>query len=166
MGLSNPHGKKIRCPHATLYSTPESWYKVTMKRGFLRLLLLMVLAVTMPMKGIASVTMLGCLTHSDAIAHVHGAQDHSHAGHSGHEQKKATEVSVEHQDVSVPSGSKVDQEVKCGSCAPCCAGAALTTVRAAGVAERPRLADFPASATLHPSRRTTRLDRPPRSPAA
>ena len=163
MRLSNFVRKTLQ--ETTLYFTTESWYKVTMNRGFLRLLLLAFLAVTMPMKGIASVTMLGCLTHSDA-AQGHGVEDHSHVGHSHHEQPQSADMAVEPQDASPSHGSQGDQKTKCGTCAPCCAGAALTTVREPAVADLPRLADFPAFATPHPSGRINRLDRPPRFPAA
>ena len=142
-----------------------------MTRGFSRLLLIVTLAIAMPLKGIASVTMLGCLAHTvpDGIAgSVQSATAHAHSEHSDHHHSAAAAETVPdaYSDHKAPVGSHGDAQSKCGTCSPCCAGAALIGSFSAAVSDQPGDADFPASASLHPSGRNTRLDRPPRLLAA
>jgi hypothetical protein len=142
-----------------------------MTRGFLRLLMILVLAMAMPLKGVASVTMLGCLLHpaaQGAAESVHSATAHGHSANPEHHHSESTAgtVSDAHAGHLVLAGSHTDANSKCGTCAPCCAGAALIGSSSTAVSDQPGDADFPASASLHPSGRNTRLDRPPRHLAA
>jgi hypothetical protein len=151
---------------ATLYFTPDFWYKLQMSRGLFRLLLIVALALAIPMKAIAGVTMLGCVSHPgpgvasspEHHAHAEPATGHDH-GQMHHE---LPDSATSHDGHRASPPSHADAKVKCGTCAPCCAGAALIGSFSAAVSDFPVHADFPASAPLHPSGRHTRLDRPPR----
>ena len=132
----------------------------------LRLLMVAILALALPVKGIASVTMPGCISHP-APGVALAAEYHSHPGaETGHDHASSADGSDDrgqaHDADKISSGSQGDAQPKCGTCAPCCAGAALTDSITIAASHHSGRADFPPSSALHPSGRNNRLDRPPR----
>ena len=138
-----------------------------MIRSFFNLLLIAFLALALPIKGIASVTMLGCVSHTASINDA-PADSHSHAAMAADHDHPQSDQGLSggphqlHGAQSDSLDSHGDANSKCGSCAPCNAGAALISSVLVAASDQPGDTDFPASASLHPSGRNTRLDRPPR----
>ncbi len=104
-------------------------------RSLARLLLIWSLAVVVPLKGLAAVTMIGCgpghhPTVSPSVApasggHVasHGAPDE--AGANGVDHAVADDADPEEGDSPTGSaGLSQPLKLKCGNCAPCCSAAA------------------------------------------
>jgi len=166
-----------------------------MNSALSRLLLTCLLAVALPLKGLAASSMLACGPnhHADAaaVAHAHGAAAPAHAhaheyamaatpahGHdhgdgdgaahdhaAGHDAGSGSGLSA----IQPGNAAAADQTTglqvhsKCGTCAPCCVSAALTSDQSLHIAAAANSADFPALAAGHASPPAGRLDRPPRS---
>ena len=160
-------------------STNELCYNVVMQRSVLRYLLTCFLLAALPIKGIAAVTMVGCgpehhpmggvvdkvgkLTKSGSHDHDRGsgvAHHHSVASSEG----SGTGISNPAADNPSPAGQTPHANTlfKCSSCAPCCAGAALTSDTLLHVASPVSSADFPVPFSILRSVPIGRLDRPPR----
>ena len=164
-----------------------------MNNALSRLLLTCLLAVALPLKGLAASSMMACGPnhHSDtaAVAHAHGAvapahtHAHEHAtaatpahGHehgdgaahdpaAGHDAGSGSGLfAIQHGNAaSADQAPDLMVKSKCGTCAPCCVSAALTGDQSLLIAAPANSADFPAFAAGHSSPPTGRLDRPPRS---
>lgn len=171
----------------------EKCYKDAVNRIVRRSLIVFLLLVALPFKGWAATGMMACGPQHHRVAesghhagsgsrgmeqHAAGSQ-HEHADGARHDSYDAqhrhtvdsavTEAGPEDRSsnmievtVADPHTSKV--ELKCGTCAPCCAGAAISGVHSQLPAVDPINAiDFPAFLSVHPSVPLGRLDRPPRS---
>jgi hypothetical protein len=113
----------------------------------LRTLLICLLTVTLPLKGMAAVSMLACGEHTPLAAqesHAQGAPASEHANGSAHSGHAGHAVQPHHEhaapvDVPEPAFGSDEADVtdhadhrhhgdaaktKCGTCAPCCAAAA------------------------------------------
>lgn len=131
----------------------------------LRTWLVALLLAAVPFQGYAQASMVGCgSTHGEfqpaveSSAHEHGAAGHAgmhgHETHSGHDHHTAGHTDGK---------SGTDPTSGCGSCAPCCVGAAMATA----LVTVPVSHDFivlPGEPLLKPaSAEPHRLDRPPRT---
>ena len=156
-------------------------YKGVMNRSAWRFFLTCFLLAALPVKGFAAASMLACGPNHhrsvDSLAH-HGTSTgpatHAHGSGITHQhlddtagQPGSQEPGLASGDPSSDGSSKPSSGLfKCGGCAPCCAGAALTSTAATQFAAPVGDAEFPVSATLHASAPFGRLDRPPRNPLA
>lgn len=148
-----------------------------MNRSVRRFLLTCLLLVALPIKAFAATGVLACgPNHHEMIgtvAYVIGPV--SPAWHV-HGEGVTHQVSVEQNlefDPGQPGLSSDDITsgghaphsgiwFKCGTCAPCGAGTALTGNASIHIATAVSRADFPSFAPVHPSAPVGRLDRPPR----
>ena len=95
--------------------------------------------------------------HASVAQHPRTLHDSMQAGSGLDRSGNAIEITS-----ADPRTSKV--ELKCGTCAPCCAGAAIAGVHPQVPAVDPvNATDFPAFLSVHPSVPLGRLDRPPRA---
>jgi hypothetical protein len=88
-----------------------------MLRGFFRILALALLALAVPIQGMASVAAGQCMTlghHQDA-----GAQGHAHDGDDGHDHDVHS-----HTEDGKPAGES-GANPHCGPCTACCASASI-----------------------------------------
>jgi hypothetical protein len=103
-----------------------------------RLLLICIMAVAIPLKGLAAVTMIGCGPgHQRQVAantptH-HSESASTKASHHGAAEARATSGSLDASEVvniadqtspAAAEGSASALKMKCSSCSPCCAAAA------------------------------------------
>ena len=137
-----------------------------------RFLLTCLLLVALPLKGYAAASMPACGPdhHSiDATAAQAGPPppSHEHRANAPHHHLAATMHGAHdgHASPAAEPSPAADQgaQSKCGTCAPCCIGAALIGDLSIHIAPPAGSADFPAFATGHSSPPLGRLDRPPRS---
>lgn len=149
-----------------------------MNRSLWRLLLTCLLLLALPLKGVAAVGMVPCGTshhqldgsktalaqtvaasvHEDVHGHDaadrHEAKPSHHMGHSAQ--------TADSPDVAQAAGGDL-AKVKCGGCAPCSMGAALTGAAIVRIPALPQVAELPAIESHYLSVDVVGFERPPRS---
>lgn len=118
-----------------------------------RALVLCILAVALPLQGVAAATMLHCAAGRvhDVAAHVHEAAAHDHHAASSGSIDKAHSSGVKQ---------------TCSACAACCMGLALIPRYSPLPADEPASQPQPAVEKSPVSFISSGLERPPRSPLA
>ena len=125
-----------------------------------RILAIALLAVTLPVQGLAGVVSAQCMAighHADAglAGHTHAeggeADSHDHAGHS-HGEESAAEQSTD--------GAKGSH---CGPCTACCASASIASAPALGISASLSAALYMFSQLAPPAVEPDGVDRPPLS---
>ena len=148
-----------------------------MNRSGWRLLMTCLLLIALPLKGFAAVSMLACgpdhhrivgvvaqVTESGSGSHDHGSGLTHHHSTSPSDVPVNARSGVAHDNASaMGQTSHANTLFKCSSCAPCCAGVALTSDAAVQVAVPVSSADFPVARPVLPSAPVGRLDRPPKT---
>jgi hypothetical protein len=87
-------------------------------RRLVRVFLLWLIAMALPLQGVAAATMFACGIQHDAQAAAHGGQDHHEHHATGHgDHAHAADLDDDSPDNPPPH--------KCSACAACCVGAAL-----------------------------------------
>jgi hypothetical protein len=127
-----------------------------MPRIFLRLLAVALLALAIPLQGLAAVTAGQCMTfghHQDAGHESHGdAQDgedgHDHAAHS-------------HSDESAGNADDEGAGAHCGPCTACCASASIAGPQGLSILSDPSDAQYVFSQFPPIGVQPDGLDRPP-----
>jgi hypothetical protein len=112
-----------------------------------RLLLLWLMAIVVPVKGLAAASMIGCAARHDAAIGATAPHQHHHAAHAGMAPSAATHAAHNHgsaphgHEASTVTADSPDAQAvataqpapgdaapaathKCSGCAPCCAAAA------------------------------------------
>lgn len=136
-----------------MFGVPRLGYNACMRSRLPRLFVALMVALIVPLQGMASVMAAQCMAagHHDAVAmsHSEAADGHDAHGH-GHEHEHDANPSPE------------TKSPHCGPCAACCASASLASP-ALGLAAAPSTADAPYvfSQFLPPGERPGSLDRPP-----
>lgn len=109
----------------------------------LRFVLAWLIMLALPLQGLAAATMVFCAgEHHGTSATVQAAQEHSPHDHSSHQQP-AVDSHQANADDARSSQALPDANHKCGACASCCHGVAVTQGHASPVVvalERPHLA--------------------------
>jgi hypothetical protein len=148
-----------------------------MNRSVWRFLLAWLLLAALPIKGFAATSMLACgQNHHQmvgAFAQDGGpASSRSHGHGDGVSHQHSVEQTLEFDSgqsslssddaPSVNQAPYLNAKLKCSTCAPCCAGAALASNVSIHFVTAASGADFPALVPVYPSAPVSRLDRPPR----
>ena len=147
-----------------------------MNRSAWRLLLTCLLLVALPLKAFPASSMLDCgpnHAHIGAITGIGEPTSSTWYEHTdvGLHQDSVTRTNAPGSDqsnvltddaASPGQGPHFNTKFKCSACAPCCAGAALTSDGSFQIAALANGTDFPAFAAVHRSAPVGRLDRPPR----
>lgn len=120
-------------------------------RPVVRLAIVLLVALVLPLKGVAAVTMLAC-GHAHAAAAGEAHDHHDPAGHDAH----AGHV------VHDPVPSHDAHAVKCSSCAPCCAPAAPPGTPLLPGVQAPAVAATATLEVFHPGVIADVPHRPPR----
>jgi hypothetical protein len=129
-----------------------------------RLALMFVLAIALPLQGMAAATMISCGLGEHEHDHAH-AVSHDHHGSAGH--AHATEASSHDTPVAHSHDGKADLPKgalhKCSACASCCVGAAVPSQAIAF--DTVKLTDrfAPLVARSVPAYVSEGLERPPRA---
>lgn len=121
-----------------------------MGRDFFRLLAATLLALAVPLQGMAAVAAGQCMAvghHQDAGGQDHGS--HAHDGDAGTHEHPADMQADE------------DQSPHCGPCAACCASASMAAPAAASVLAAPSPVEHFFSQLAPPGVEPQRFDRPP-----
>lgn len=150
-----------------------------MNQSIWRLLLTCLLLLALPLKGVAAVGMVACgtshhrmdgsatapaqmvatSTHEDV--HGHDAADrHEASGKSSHHMGHSAQT-ADSADVAQAAGGDM-AKVKCGGCAPCSMGAALTGAAIVCIPALPDVAELPAIESHYLSVDVVGFERPPR----
>lgn len=148
-----------------------------MNQSIWRLLLTCLLLLALPLKGVAAVGMVACGTShhrmggpTAALAQVVKASAHEDVhGHDAadrHEAKPSHHVghpaqTADSPDVAQAAGGDL-AKVKCGGCAPCSMGAALTGAAIVCIPALPDVAELPAIESHYLSVDVVGFERPPR----
>jgi hypothetical protein len=147
---------------------------------WLRLTLIWLIAATVPLKGLAAVSMIGCAPVHHAIAgtvagmvgHAHDhARDHDHAQANAHEVGHAPQVPY----ASTEPGAGIESAAadaapsagdlltaKCSGCSPCCAAAAPAAEPPTVLPTQPAACGVPFVGAQHAGVVTDVPHRPPR----
>ena len=127
-----------------------------MPRKFFRLLAVLLLALTIPVQGIAAVTAGQCMAaghHQKGAGQENNA--HEHDGGDGNERAAAA-----HSEESAPAGAE-GKSAHCGPCAACCASASIAGPPGVSIASAPVKAKYVSSQLPPPGVQLDGLDRPP-----
>ena len=131
----------------------------------LRTLLTALLLLALPYQGYAQASMVGCETmHRNGPA----TPAHGHDGHDAHADLAVMQDTADHcahMALATPNeGSAPVQsdDSGCGSCAPCCIGAAMATAIPTVAKSSEFFSGFVTPTPLPASAERHRLDRPPR----
>jgi hypothetical protein len=148
---------------------------------FVRTLVLCVLALALPMQGLAAATMQHCGSNhharTAAAPKVHDHAAHGHADHQGHGAMTAdhhhaapgtTDVAADTGDDQVSNYLNASSVVtaKCSACASCCSALALPATIAQIAVVQQHASRFPPLALEFGPVVTDSLERPPRSSLA
>ena len=126
-------------------------------RKVLRLIAVLVLAVSLPVQGMATIAAGQCMAmghHQDAGSHDHqahghdGVDSHDHASHSDHN--------------SIPGHDNQDSKsAHCGPCTACCASASMAAFVATVIPSSPSNTKYAFSQLLPSGFEPEGVDRPP-----
>lgn len=135
----------------------KAWrYNATMPRGFFRFLAALLLALTVPVQGMAAVTAGQCMSlghhqggaGQNSDAHELGADGHDHAAHS-------------HDDGGITQYDEGGKASHCGPCAACCASASIAGPVGVTIPSSPSNTKYVFSQFPPPGFQPDGLDRPP-----
>lgn len=130
-----------------------------------RLAMMLLLAIALPLQGVAAATMISCGTGHDHRLPPAASHDEDRIGAAGHDH--ASNMDADHSRVSHSHEGKGDLSKgslhKCSACASCCIGAAVPSQ--ATVFAAIKLTDQPAPLVARsvPAYVTEGLERPPRA---
>jgi hypothetical protein len=128
----------------------------TMPKGFFRFLAVLLLALTIPVQGLAAVTGAQCmaLTHHQDGA---GQENHAHdGGADGHDAAPHT-----HSSDSVATHGDEGSNNHCGPCTACCASASIAGPIGHPILSSPSNTKYVFFQSLPPGVQPDGLDRPP-----
>ena len=133
-----------------------------MPKRFFRLLAVLLLALTIPVQGMAGVTAGQCMA---AGHHQKGAgqenQAHKHDGADEYDGAGAHhQASHSHSDESAPAGED-GKSAHCGPCTACCASASIAGPAGVSITSSPLKAKYVSSQLPPPGVQPDGLDRPP-----
>jgi len=139
------------------YSREVALQCPTMPRAFFRLLAVLLLAITIPVQGMAAVTAAQCMAvghHQDGA----GQDDHAHdqAAADGHEQP-----SHSHSDAGDANQGDDGKQSNCGPCTACCASASIAGPARLSILTSPSNVAYVFSQLPPPGVQPDGLDRPP-----
>ena len=129
----------------------------TMLLGTFRLLAVALLALTLPVQGMAAVTAAQCMAvghHQDG-----GSPDHDHAEHGADDQDPASHSHPG--DSSAQAGDESGTNSHCGPCTACCASASIAGPARLSILSSPSTAKYVFSQQPPPGVQLAGVDRPP-----
>jgi hypothetical protein len=127
----------------------------TMPKGFFRLLAVLLLALTIPVQGMAAVTAAQCMAaghHQDGSGQ--NSHAHDHAAADGHDQHS-------HSDSGNAKQGDGGKQSPCGPCAACCASASIAGPAPLSMLSSPSKVAYVFSQLPPPGIQPDGLDRPP-----
>ena len=122
-----------------------------MRKAFFRVLAVVLLALAVPLQGMASVAAGQCMAfghHQDSG----GAQDHEHPAHDD---------GADGHDHAAQNHADDGQSSHCGPCAACCASASIAAPAISSVLAAPSHVEYLFSPLAPPAVEPHRFDRPP-----